>query len=111
MSTMADSEAMTTTAAQLEGRRRLATLRHRAHRIRVWVSCVAVVTFLALFSGIYAQMSSGADPALGSGATAVASSTQSTVSAAASTASTASAAASTDTASSQQAAPMTTQQS
>jgi cytochrome c-type biogenesis protein CcmH/NrfG len=50
--------------ARAEGRRRLHALRRRAHRIRVWVSCVAVVIFLAVFATIYVQLASGHDPAL-----------------------------------------------
>jgi hypothetical protein len=55
------------TAEQIEhGQRRLAALRHRSHRIRVWVACVAVTMFLAAFGAVYVQMSMGQDPALGS---------------------------------------------
>jgi hypothetical protein len=54
--------------ARAQGRRRLAAMRRRAHRIRVWVSCVAVVAFLAMFATIYVQMARGDDPALNAGA-------------------------------------------
>ena len=48
------------------GRRRLAARRLRTHRIRVGVAAATVSTFIALFSGLYVQMASGHDPALGS---------------------------------------------
>jgi hypothetical protein len=54
--------------ARAQGRRRLAAMRHRAHRIRVWISCVAVVAFLAMFATIYVQMARGDDQALNAGA-------------------------------------------
>jgi hypothetical protein len=54
--------------ARAQGRRRLAAMHRRAHRIRVWVSCVAVVAFLAMFATIYVQMARGDDPALNAGA-------------------------------------------
>ena len=53
--------------ARVQGRRRLAAMRHRAHRIRVWVSCVAIVPSLATFATIYVQMARGDDPALSAG--------------------------------------------
>jgi hypothetical protein len=59
------------TAAQLEGQRRLAGLRRRAHRIRTWVACAAVSMFLAAFGTLYVQMARGSDPALGSTTTPV----------------------------------------
>ncbi|MDX6666197.1 MAG: hypothetical protein QOG68_2403 [Solirubrobacteraceae bacterium] len=74
-----------TTSAQLqaraEGRRRLAALRRRAHRIRVWVGCVAVIVFMAMFATIYVQMSRGQDPALGT-STSTSAGTQTTAKAA-----------------------------
>jgi len=51
------------------GRRRLAERRRRIHRIRARVAAAAAATFLALFSGLYVQMASGHDPALGASAT------------------------------------------
>lgn len=48
------------------GRRKLAARRLRTHRIRVGVAAAAVSTFIALFSGLYVQLASGHDPALGS---------------------------------------------
>ena len=48
------------------GRRKLAARRLRTHRIRVAVAAAAASTFIALFSGLYVQMASGHDPALGS---------------------------------------------
>ena len=48
------------------GRRKLAARRERTHRIRVGVAAAAASTFIALFSGLYVQMASGHDPALGS---------------------------------------------
>lgn len=108
------------TTAQLEGQRRLAGLRRRVHRIRVRVACVAVVAFMAFFATIYVQMSRGQDPVLGSGGSAVATSTQPTATSS-DTATSTDAAVSTQTATSTgdgssssataQAAPMTTRQS
>jgi hypothetical protein len=49
-------------------RRKLAAMRQQMRRIRIWVGCLAVVLFLALFATIYVQMARGHDPALGSGA-------------------------------------------
>jgi hypothetical protein len=51
------------------GRRRLAERRRRIHRIRARVAAAAAATFLAVFSGLYVQMASGHDPALGASAT------------------------------------------
>ena len=48
------------------GRRKLAARRERTHRIRVGVAAAAASAFIALFSGLYVQMASGHDPALGS---------------------------------------------
>ena len=48
------------------GRRKLAARRLRTQRIRVGVAAAAVTTFIGLFSGLYVQMASGHDPALGS---------------------------------------------
>lgn len=48
------------------GRRKLAARRARTHRLRVGVAAAAASTFIALFAGLYVQMASGHDPALGS---------------------------------------------
>jgi hypothetical protein len=96
--------------ARAKGRRRLEEMRRRAHRIRVWVSCVAVAVFVAMFSTIYIQMAENADPALASATTKTATSST-TQSAATRRAAAASAAAATASASTSSPAPVTTQQS
>jgi hypothetical protein len=67
----ADTVVMDTTAARLEGQRRLAALRRRVHRIRLYVASAAVAMFLAAFGTVYVQMAAGNDPVLGSTDTAV----------------------------------------
>jgi hypothetical protein len=64
--TVSDAVVMDSTAAQLEGQRRLAGLRRRIHRIRTYVACGAVTMFLAAFGTVYVQMATGHDPTLGS---------------------------------------------
>ncbi|MBN1528260.1 MAG: hypothetical protein JW895_04330 [Thermoleophilaceae bacterium] len=56
--------------------------RERARRIRQTVAALAVAAFLALFAGIYVQMATGHDPALGASAAQTAASDSGTTSAA-----------------------------
>ena len=84
----------------------LAARHARVHRIRVRVAAGATALFLALFSGLYVQMATGHDPAIGAESAQVATTSQS------STSSTTSTSTSPGTSSSQQdQAPMTTSSS
>ena len=55
----------------------LAARRARVRRIRGRIAAAATALFLALFSGLYVQMASGNDPALGAESTQVAAATTS----------------------------------
>ena len=54
----------------------LAARHARVHRIRVRVAAGATALFLALFSGLYVQMATGHDPALGTQSAQVATASQ-----------------------------------
>ena len=58
----------------------LAARRARVRRIRGRVAAGAAALFLALFSGLYVQMATGHDPALGAGSAQVATTTGSSTS-------------------------------
>ena len=54
----------------------LAARRARVRQIRARVAAGATALFLALFAGLYVQMATGHDPALGTGSAQVASTSQ-----------------------------------
>ncbi|HKG67104.1 MAG TPA: hypothetical protein VKB28_23750 [Solirubrobacteraceae bacterium] len=71
----------------------LAARRARVRRLRARVAAGAIALFLALFAGLYVQMATGHDPALGAGSAQVATTSTTTT---------------TDDSSQQDATPMTT---
>jgi hypothetical protein len=50
------------TEQQLEGQRRLAALRARTHRIRIWVTASGVGIFLAVLTGLMSSAQPAATP-------------------------------------------------
>ena len=68
----------------------VAARRARVRRIRGRIAAAATALFLALFSGLYVQMATGNDPALGAESAQVATATQATTSSSSSSSTTSS---------------------